>query len=690
MTPGRAVRGLRRRWQQRRLPQVRHLISVLDRVTPSTRLVSFDCFDTLIHRSCEPPPRVLELWAERIADICCLHGTQRSAQAVLDLRHHEEHALRRAATATDHEIPLTRLHHRLGQHLGLDAQLLLREEERCELATLYPADDAIALIAALRQRGLRIAVLSDMYWDEEYLRNWLQDLKLLTPEDILLVSGSRGASKHSGRLFQTLIAATGLDPQHILHIGDNPHADVVQARAQGLQALWLHDSHDLKRRQQLRSLAHQRGDSIQRLDACFPPPPPPQGLDAETYLIGRDVMGPAFYLFVTTTLRRIARLSAGKPALAAFLARDGYLPLRIAQLLRDKDDHWARILQSVELRYTHLSRRSTVAANPGDVIDRLKTFAAELSIHGTVAAVLRLMGASERDIAALALPCAPEVSLRSLGSPEVIATTLSTCPGLVELLGERQQQAREALIGYLRDHGIYGQPERTVHLIDLGWRSTIQRQLTALFADDPAMPPLFGHLLGNLITQRSLNGRGTSQLLPGVIVDAQRPAPGDHQVPRATSLLELGCQDNEGSTVGYARRAEQWQPVLGPAPDVDPRFREAIHAGVLARAQHLSQCDRQSVVAGEALIPAARQRIISFVTKPTAQQAKAFAQVHFDVDMGTDVRIPCIDQTLGLSHLLPPTRLLRAIRQVAWVEGSLKASRMPFGQHIHRAWMFFK
>jgi putative hydrolase of the HAD superfamily len=48
-----------------------------------------------------------------------------------------------------------------------------------------------------------------------------------------------GVGKPDPKMFHAGANALGVKPEHILHIGDDPHLDVVAAQNAGLQAVWL-------------------------------------------------------------------------------------------------------------------------------------------------------------------------------------------------------------------------------------------------------------------------------------------------------------------------------------------------------------------------------------------------------------------------------------------------------------------
>jgi putative hydrolase of the HAD superfamily len=48
-----------------------------------------------------------------------------------------------------------------------------------------------------------------------------------------------GAAKPDARIFAHLLRLTGVEPEQVLHVGDDPLADVVGATQAGMQAVWL-------------------------------------------------------------------------------------------------------------------------------------------------------------------------------------------------------------------------------------------------------------------------------------------------------------------------------------------------------------------------------------------------------------------------------------------------------------------
>ena len=110
------------------------------------------------------------------------------------------------------------------------------------------ADDALEVFLAERNRvsfyedaRLSLARLSAHY-RLFALSNGNADLGRCGIADLFaghVTARAAGAAKPDARIFAHLIRMAGVEPQQVLHIGDDPLADVVGAMRAGLQAVWL-------------------------------------------------------------------------------------------------------------------------------------------------------------------------------------------------------------------------------------------------------------------------------------------------------------------------------------------------------------------------------------------------------------------------------------------------------------------
>jgi putative hydrolase of the HAD superfamily len=89
-------------------------------------------------------------------------------------------------------------------------------------AAWSPYPDALEVLAGLRERGIPIAVVSNIGWD---LRPVFRAHGLDRYVDTYALSYEHGIRKPDPRLFQLACTALDADPRAVLMVGDNRHAD---------------------------------------------------------------------------------------------------------------------------------------------------------------------------------------------------------------------------------------------------------------------------------------------------------------------------------------------------------------------------------------------------------------------------------------------------------------------------------
>ncbi len=97
-------------------------------------------------------------------------------------------------------------------------------------------DDAHALLARVRARGLRVLVVSNF---DARVRGVLAALGLAPLIDQITISSEAGAAKPDPRIFATALAAADLCPADVLHVGDTAREDLAAARAAGLEVVLI-------------------------------------------------------------------------------------------------------------------------------------------------------------------------------------------------------------------------------------------------------------------------------------------------------------------------------------------------------------------------------------------------------------------------------------------------------------------
>lgn len=101
--------------------------------------------------------------------------------------------------------------------------------------------DTVAALKALKERGLRLGVVSNTYQRGQVLRDQLARCGALPLFDVTVFSSEMGLRKPHPSLFQTPLAELGISPQEAVFVGDSPEADVRGAQAVGMRAVLTHE-----------------------------------------------------------------------------------------------------------------------------------------------------------------------------------------------------------------------------------------------------------------------------------------------------------------------------------------------------------------------------------------------------------------------------------------------------------------
>ena len=127
--------------------------------------------------------------------------------------------------------------------LGLDAaEALLEEAATRHLDAWTPHirhdPDAAPTLRALRDDGLRVALLSNTHWPRTFHEHFLERDGLIDLIDARLYTSEMPFQKPHPSAFRTALDAAEVDdPAHAVFVGDRPFDDISGAKAVGLKAV---------------------------------------------------------------------------------------------------------------------------------------------------------------------------------------------------------------------------------------------------------------------------------------------------------------------------------------------------------------------------------------------------------------------------------------------------------------------
>ncbi len=215
------------------------LASYFDGRQPRPRVLSLDVFDTALLRLVRKPVDVFHLLAPGIRRQI---GTD-NGLPIATLRATAERAARarRLAEAGHEEISLFDIYDEFCTQAGVDPTVhrdpLAALEAETEAGLLYPHPAVLAAAAKAEQFGTRVVFVSDMYLPRGFIVDQLRRVGFAVDKGALFLSAELGTSKHVGGLYDVVLRELGVEPNEVLHVGDNLHSDVVRAGERGLRTV---------------------------------------------------------------------------------------------------------------------------------------------------------------------------------------------------------------------------------------------------------------------------------------------------------------------------------------------------------------------------------------------------------------------------------------------------------------------
>lgn len=549
------------------------------------RLHAFDVFDTLITRCVWRPEDLFLLLGLRLAEAGLIPA---EAKAFAQARAAAEAALR--ARPGVEEVTLDAIHRALAPAFGWTeaaAEMAAAIEVATEQATIRPIVANATRLAQLQQAGAAVALLSDTYLGRAQLLGLLREGGISVPPERVFASAEHDATKRSGRLFSLAGAALGIPLQHIAHRGDHPVADLAVPRRLGLAAERCEAAQPNRHEATLHAAGAAHAPLLRSLLAGSArtarlSADPASAHERTLWQVGAGVAGPLLAGFVLWTLQEAQARGARR---VHFVARDGQILLRIAEILRPC------LGLDIACRYLLGSRQAWHLPTLQRLDDASLAWLTRDAARESVVSVLARAELDPRTIAApLARHGLMDAALHARPAPPARLAALLADPEVASLVLRAAARRRAAALGYLAQEGLLGADD--VLMVDLGWHGRLQHSLHNLL--DLGRPGAQPRLAGLYLALRS-RPDGFAPEAMGSFLTAPAALHGLNPV-----LLELFCAADHGTVRGYVQQADgRFGAELAAARDdrVLAWGLDALQGGVLAFARELA---RAMALAGDA------------------------------------------------------------------------------------------
>lgn len=646
------------------------LLTSFDHYANKIKVLSLDCFDTLLWRKTAQPKDVFYDLQHRAA-------FQEQGISALTRINSELLAYRMSRVKhANNQATLAEIYRCGWPHLTqAQSTTLIQNEIASEIDACYVFPPIIALMRAAHAKGIKIIIVSDTYFDKPQLRYLLEN-KL--PPDVMQMieqiycSCETGKSKSAG-LFNHVLNQLKLSPHYLLHIGDNQIADFDAPRSLGLNALHLiHHSPVMAEIMRMHAVAASFIDPTIRVSRSLTHPF--RGLFASQPLsntpesiTGYVSIGPIMYAFARFLRDEIADLQgAGKRPKVLFLMRDAYLPSLVCEALMGQ---------------------------PAGTCVRISRFA-------SFAASFRTIEDVDRYLADRIQSLRFHDMCNQLLLPEKIANQIitrcekSASPGQEFLHLIREEKILRTIFQNSKDYcaRLKKHLQNTVNLeagdtlvfVDLGYSGTAQNKLEPIFRDEMNVEIVGRYLIALRTPDWTTSRRGL--LDPTTYADTSLV-----MLVTYIALLEQICTSTENSLVDFD---EDGHPIYSETSVNESQHEKlkAIQAECIRFTRDAETFFRDTTiqVSSSMLRDYAAASLGRFLFLPTEIEIEYLQTFQFDLNLGTKEILPIIDLNQGLTSLRRRTWLycqkenlekMRTNYAAEWRVASLELALTLMAQH---------
>ena len=553
-------------WQQDE--GLKSLRTRLEMKPEGIRMVSFDFFDTLVSRLCADPADLFVEVGRQLAQ----HGLLAHPMSPMEFRAArmcaDERARNRAAArGRPPEVRLAEIYQEMKQ-VVTDPVAAHKLEFEVERTFCYLNPAMVSLVRHVRALGCKTCIVSDTYFTTADLAQLLRDNGVsMTLFDHVFASSECGKAKWSGDLYQEMLRHFDLHPSEVIHVGDNPHADIACARPLGIEAVHYYRTTPaldplLKSERSLAGTNTYPAGSLNSLRVMTARRSVSR---QDAFRDGAMVFGPVLGRHADWCVETL-RASGVRKVLA--LMREGELLGELVQRAA------AAAGVELEVMTCYVSRMSTARAAISEATAENTMGLLEGFASMTPLAVMEILGMGQE--AARFLD--PETQNKPANSFEEMKQSVHRMferPGFRQLAEAKRLESHNLAFDYLTS--LIGD-DKTVGVIDLGWSGSIQRNVSRILRYGGRKVRTVGCYLA--CTKRT--GR---LALDGDIAHAYL----EPEWCRSTILAEIAITACVGSTDGYRRNSSgKVEPVLGSF-EITPAERAIkgrLREGVLAFQSH--------------------------------------------------------------------------------------------------------
>ncbi len=198
-------------------------------------VISFDMYDTLIHRTVKQPERVFDLIEKMCIELWNIETSFAKKRKVA-----EQVARRKAAKEGKEDVTLKDIYEELPYDIAMKKRIMAMENQ-IEIDVCCKDFECISLLHFCAAYSKKIIITTDIYLPRDTIYKILKNAGVLDLCSKVYISSEIGMTKGSGNLYRYITADLNVTGKQIVHLGDNYESDYTMALQNGLQAVWIRD-----------------------------------------------------------------------------------------------------------------------------------------------------------------------------------------------------------------------------------------------------------------------------------------------------------------------------------------------------------------------------------------------------------------------------------------------------------------
>ena len=424
-------------------------LRTVDSSTDVFKVYSFDVFDTTLIRRVAVPSDVFRIIGIRVARETANVSAREMVEDFFSARIEAERLAREAAGAG--ECTLAAIWTILRSMLpGLPGTCGPEYELAAERSVIAANRQVAALIAGLRASGARIIFASDTYLPGEFIQAELIRHRLAREADACYVSSAVGLTKESGSLFKYILRQEKIAAGEMHHYGDNARSDYSVPKRLGISSAVYRDSALNKWERALigrNAVCQESGSFLAGSMRVSRLGPHDGGHENGVRDLVSTFLGPLILIWASWVLGAAREDGVGR---LYFVARDGYLAWRVAQIL-------APDFGEIDCRYLKISRKAVLLPSITEVSQAGIPWLRRSGKTPDLQRLVQKLGLTWQEVAAAFSPLA-----KAGGGRKLLITErdwshfweILQTPPVVDVVRARIAHRRASAVAYLKAEGV--------------------------------------------------------------------------------------------------------------------------------------------------------------------------------------------------------------------------------------------